>query len=195
LNISGLTNLLLELAGQAGSKVTPAARVEGAGRVHGAAELVKKAGMPAVEQEAPGTSPSSQPEAPSTHEFPPFVPLPLRSELYPSARFFARFPEEKRTGGAAAQKAPAVFICLLTENLGTLWFGLALRENNLTVKCFTESEEVNRTVRENLPLLKEELLLAGFSAVSLASYRRSELGSLAAEILPKFEKHLLDRRI
>lgn len=195
MNISGIASLLLELAGQAGSKVAPVPRAEGAGKARGAGELARKPQAAPPGGEEAGSTPSPDQQAAPARDYPLFVPLPLRSEIYPHARFYARFLREKGAGEKRAPVTPAVFLCLVTENLGTLWFGLTLRDEGLMVNCFTESEEANRTLTENFPLLREELLSAGFSTVSLTSCRRSELGLLAAEILPKFEMHLLDRRV
>ncbi len=195
MNISGLANLLLELATQAGSRVAPPPRAEGVGKVRGPGEPVQKALVTPLEGKERGVLPQPEQHTAPAVENPAFVPLPLRSELYPDARFYARFPQEKPAGSNSAPVAPTVFLCLVTENLGTLWFGLTLRDSGLFVNCFTESEEANRTLRENFSLLREELLSSGFSTVSLSSCRRSELGLLAAEILPKFERHLLDHRV
>lgn len=193
MNISGIASLLLELAGQAGSKVAPVPRAEGPGKARGAGELTRKTGTALSGGEEAGRPSLPEQQALSARDYPPFVPLPLRSEIYPNARFYARFPREKAAAGETVPATPAVFLCLVTENLGILWFGLTLRDSGLAINCFTESEEANRTVTENFSTLREELLSAGFSSVSLSSCRRSELGLLAAEILPKFEMHLLDR--
>ncbi|BAF58645.1 MAG: flagellar hook-length control protein FliK [Pelotomaculum sp.] len=199
MNINALTGLLLELASQSTSKTTRIAKAEGPPRLPGEAPAAFKSALraasgagPAPEQ--PALQKAGQP-ADEASQLPPFIPLPLRSELFREARFFARTGGGR--AGKAAARAPAsdVFICLVTENLGRLWAGLSWRDELLSVRYFTENEAASRMLAENFPELKESLQEIGFAEVSLSSLVRGELKAIAEELLPKFQAHLLDRKI
>ncbi len=195
MNINALTTLLQELAYQSSSKVSPAEKAEGASRVR---DAIAAGGKPAAGA-GPAGAQINQAEAKLNQEqlfIPPaFAPLPMRSELFQEARFFARLNE--RNAGTAVHQAQAsdIYICLITENLGRVWVNLTYRNDELLVKCFTDQDSSNKVIRKNLPLLQEDLMSIGFKEVFISSQARHELGAVVEGLLPKFEMHLLDRKI
>lgn len=196
MNINALTSLLLELANQSTSKVTPALRAEGVAGVRGVAASVKK-GLEALtdgKRAKSSTGLETKQTAEQPAQLPAFTPLPLRSGLFPEARFFAGLGGEK-AGAAGKEPASDIFICLATETLGRIWAGLSCRKDFISVKFFTGSETSSKVLREDFPSLREDLKEAGFKEVSLTSRARAELGLVVDGLLPRFEQHLLDRRI
>lgn len=198
MNINGITAILQELANQSTSLTSPAARTVATAPVRDATAAAQKAveaegvslaaGLP-VRVEAQQTTPQPLP-------VPVFIPLPLRSELFPEVRFFARPEEEKPEAKAAEHKEIMdIFICLITERLGRVWVGLFCRKDSLSVKCFTDQEMTNKVLRQNFTPLRESLKEIGFKEVSLTSQARLELGAIVEGLLPKFESHLLDHKI
>lgn len=198
MNIYGITAILQELAYQSNSLTSPAARTVASAPVRDVTTAAQKAvaaesvnltaGQP-VQVEAQQTTPQPLP-------VPVFIPLPLRSELFPEVRFFARPEEEKPEAKAAEHKEIMdIFICLITERLGRVWVGLFCRKDSLSVKCFTDQEMTNKVLRQNFTPLRESLKEIGFEEVSLTSQARLELGAVVEGLLPKFESHLLDHKI
>ena len=195
--INNLISLLLELAAQSGSRVSPVAKVAGPAGAQNVAVPGKKApGVP--DTSPPGAQPAraeARPEGeqPVTHP-PAFAPLPLRSFTYQEARFYARLGGEKAGGGAKAQSTE-IFICLVTESLGQVWVALSCREDVLSVHYFTESELASRRLKEDFAPLRENLRGLGFPEVALTSRAQNGLGNLLEGLLPRFDEHLLDRKI
>ncbi len=197
MNINSIATILSELAYQQKNVAAPAARVEGIPQVREATtalrealegESVKNTALQSARTETP------QQKTEQSFPLPAFIPLPLRTDLFPEARFFARHGEEKE-GAGVDRETEEVFICLITENLGRIWVGIAVRNDLLSVKYFTGREDLNQVLRQNFPTLREELKSIGFSRVSLTSQAKAELDTVAAGLLPKFEAHLFDRKI
>lgn len=198
MNINGLTTLLLELAYQSSSKISPATKVEGVARLRDATVAGKKA-LEAVDNGTPAGQPARV-ETKQTEEqsAPPlaFTPLPLRSDLFPEARFFARLGQEKAGTATPGDQASEIFICLITENLGRVWVGLSCRKDEfLSVQYFTDNKPASRVLKENFPLIRADLKAIGFAEISLTSRARAELGAVVEGLLPRFEEHLFDRKI
>lgn len=196
MNIYRITAILQELAYQSNNITSPATRAESVAHVRDVTAAAKKAA------EAEGANlvagQPGQVETGRTAEqpfpVPAFIPLPLRSELFQEARFFAKSEEEK-TGTTSRKEALEIFICLITEKLGRIWVGLTCRKDFLSVKCFTDQEMTNKVLRQNFSPLRDELKAIGFKEISLTSQARMELGSVVEGLLPKFESHLLDHKI
>ncbi len=198
MNIYGITAILQELAYQSNNLTSPAVRAEAAAPVHDATLAAQKAaeadgirhmsGRPA-QAEAQQTAPQALP-------VPVFMPLPLRSDLFPETRFFVRPVEEKSEAQTAEpDQNMDIFICLITETMGRVWVGLFCRKDYLSVKCFTDQESTNKILRQNFTPLRESLKEIGFKEVSLTSQARLELGAVVEGLLPKFESHLLDHKV
>lgn len=195
MNINSITSILLELTYQNNNVSKPSARTEGVSPVR---DLTTAAGE-ALEAESVKNSVSQSARAETQQKteqpfsVPSFIPLPLRTDLFQEARFFARLGDEKTEGGV--REAEEFFICLATENLGRIWVGIACRSDFLSVKCFTDQEASNKILRQHFPPLREDLKTIGFSEVSLTSQARNELGAVVEGLLPRFEAHLFDRKI
>ena len=198
MNIYGITAILQELSYQSTSLTSPAARTKATASVRDVTVAAQKAaeaegaslaaGVP-VRVEAQQTTPQPLP-------VPAFIPLPLRSDLFPEVRFFARPEEEKPESKSSVPKENMdIFICLITERLGRIWVGLFHRNDSLSVKCFTDQEMTNKVLRQNFTPLRESLKGIGFKEVSLTSQARLELSAVVEGLLPRFESHLLDHKI
>jgi len=100
-----------------------------------------------------------------------FVPLPITTPLYQNARFFlARDDGDKGTRGKGTGVLNHLVIGIDTENLGQLWFNIALNSDSLLVKCFAEKEEVSRYIKTGFPDLQASLAELAFSRVDLLSF-------------------------
>ncbi len=197
MNINTLTVLLQELAYQSKSKIMPAAKAENVARIKDAslanAKMVRTASAGPAAERHPATDikqPEERPLQPMA-----FTPLPLRSSLFREARFFARVGEEKTRGSSKGVTSGEIFICLITKNLGRVWVGLTCKKDYLSVKYFTDRKTANKILRENFSPMREELKTIGFTEVSITSRTMVELGTVVEGLLPKFELHLLDRKI
>lgn len=196
MNISGLSALLTELAYQTASKVEPAARAEGAARVQDgtAPGRIRPETAAGLSSGQPASAGPDLPEGETVLQ-PAFAPLPLRTGLFQEARFFARLGGY----GAGAEAGPGeitdIFLCLFTENIGRVWVGLSCRNDALSVKYFTDSRITSKVIEDNFSLLRGELREIGFTEVSLTSRTKAELGTVLEGLLPRFERHLLDRKI
>ncbi|OPY58232.1 MAG: hypothetical protein A4E55_01051 [Pelotomaculum sp. PtaU1.Bin035] len=198
MNINTLTNLLFELASRNINKVSPAVKTEGVAHARDAMALGKKM-LETIDTSLQERRPAQvetkqQFEQPVTP--PAFTPLPLRSELFPAARFYTRLDEDK-TGAASAAREPAneIFIYLATANLSNIWVRISSKKDFLSVKCFTDNGETSKILRENFPLITLDLKEIGFTEVCLTSQTRAELRGIVEELLPKFEAYLLNRKI
>lgn len=195
MNITGLTALLLDLAYQSGSKVSPASRAGAPAKPQDAGSTAGKS----IETTATSITGKSAEEPKEVSERPAqqpaFTPLPLRSDLFRESRFFARVEDGQEQASSSSGKIRELFVCLHTENMGWIWVGLFWRNNFLSVKCFAESRLTSKTIKESFPVLREELMGAGFSEIALTSQAKSQLGAMAEGLLPKFEMHLIDRKI
>jgi hypothetical protein len=197
MNINAITSILTELTYQNSNVTSPATRAEGVAQVRdmtaAAREALEAEGVKTSALQTARTE-TTQQKTEQPFSIPAFIPLPLRSDLFPEARFFARLGEEK-TGAGAGREAEEFFICLITENLGRIWIGVACRSDFLSVKCFTDQEGPNKILRQHFPPLRDDLKTIGFKEVSLTSQARTELGAVVEGLLPKFEEHLFDRKI
>lgn len=198
MNINVLSNLLAELSSRNISKVSPAAKTDAAAGMREAATQGKKV-LEALSTGAAAEKQAARAETKQTAEpalqQPVFTPLPLRSELYPEARFFARLEDREEASAAGGEPVAEVFIHVVTGHLGHIWINLVKRQNYLSVKYFTDNEAASRILRDNFPPVREDLKAIGFQEVSLTSQARTALGRLTEELLPKFEAYLLNRRI
>lgn len=197
MSINAITTILQELVYQSSNRTSPAAK---AGNVTQVLDLTTAAQKMAEAADTHlSTGQSGQINAEKTPEQPyltsSFVPLPLRSELFPGARYFARLGEDKTELQASKEAVEEIFICLDTEKLGQMWIGLAWRRDFLSVTCFTQKETANQIMRENFPQLREDLKASGFKEVSLTSQTKNELGAIVDGQFPKFEEHFLNRTI
>ena len=197
MNINTLTVLLQELAYQSKSKIMPTAKAESIAQVKDAA--IAGAKMAKTTSAGPATErhPAAETKQLEERPFQPmaFTPLPLRSSLFREARFFARVGEKKAGKGSVGETSDEVFIRLITKNLGRVWVGLTCKKDYLSVKYFTDCKTANKILRENFSPMREELKTIGFTEVSITSQARVELGAIVEGLLPKFELHLLDRKI
>jgi hypothetical protein len=196
MNINAITAILLELTYQNSNVTAPTTRTEGVAKVRDVTAAAKEAlaaeGVSASRLQSAPAETLQKAEQPFS--IPAFIPLPLRTELFQEARFFARLGEDKTNTGAA-RETEEIFICLITENLGRIWVGVSCRNDFLSIKCFTDREDSNKILRQNFSPLREDLKTIGFKEVSLSSQARAELGSVVEGLLPKFEEHLFDRKI
>lgn len=197
MNINAITTILQELIYQSSQKASPMARPEGVTQVRDltvASQKIAEAADIGSSVEQPGQVNAEQTtEQPFT--VPAFVPLPLRSELFPEARYFARIGEDKTKPKTHKEVIEEIFICLFTEKLGQIWIGLACQKDYLHVTCYTEQKMANQIIRENSPHLREDLKTVGFKEVSLTTQVKAELAAILEGQLPKFEEHFLNRII
>ncbi|AEF93155.1 hypothetical protein Desca_0251 [Desulfotomaculum nigrificans CO-1-SRB] len=127
----------------------------------------------------------------------PYVPLPLRSEFYQDARFYARLQDFKyKTGNLDETR---IIFCLRTVNLGQLWFNLAIRPGKLlSVQCLTENNSSAELFKENAELLQAALVELGFASVIVSCRPQPGIQSIA-DIDPEFAMakpfSLLDRQV
>jgi hypothetical protein len=196
MNINAITAILQELTYQNSNVTAPTTRTEGVAKVRDVTATVKEAlvteGVSTSRlQSAPAETLQS---ADQPFSIPAFIPLPLRTDLFREARFFARLGEDKTDTGAA-RETEEIFICLITENLGRIWVGVSCRNDFLSIKYFTDREDSNKILRQHFSPLREDLKTIGFKEVSLTSQARAELGAVVEGLLPKFEEHLFDRKI
>ncbi|MDF9409981.1 MAG: Flagellar hook-length control protein FliK [Pelotomaculum sp. PtaB.Bin013] len=198
MNINLLTNLLFEMTNRNISKVSPAPKPEGAASTRDAMALGKKV-LEALDNSQPEKLPTrveTKQIIEPTVNSPAFTPLPLRSELFPEARFFARLNERNAADSATVDRpVTEIFVHIDTDNMGHIWINLSWRNNFLSVKYFTENENSSKILRENFSPIRDALKEIGFNEVSLTSQARAGLGGLTNELLPKFEAYLLNREI
>jgi len=197
MNINLLTNLLFELTNRNVVKVSPASKTEGAASTRDTLALGKKVleALDTGSHEKHSTRVETKQTAEPTVNPPAFTPLPLRSELFPEATFFARLGEREAKSTADSESVTEISIHIVTGNLGHIWINLSSRNDFLSVKCFTDSENSSKILRENFPHMRDDLKELGFQEVSLTSQARAGLGRLTDELLPKFEAYLLNRKI
>jgi len=124
-----------------------------------------------------------------------FVPLPMRSDLFPEARFFARLDErdgENRTGGAEKTE---IFVYVETDSLGSIWVSMSWINHSLSIRYYTENNDSSKTIREDFAVIKKDLIELGFKEVSQTSQAREDLGSLTSVLLPQFDAYLINQRV
>jgi len=198
MNINLLTNLLFEMTNRNINKVSPAPKPEGAASTRDAMALGKKV-LEALDSSQPeklAARVETKPGIETTVNSPAFTPLPLRSELFPEARFFARLNERSAADSAAVDRpVTEIFVHIDTDNMGHIWINLSWQGNFLSVKYFTENENSSKILRENFSPIRADLKEIGFNEVSLTSQARAGLGGLTNELLPKFEAYLLNKEI
>ncbi|MGI6491854.1 MAG: flagellar hook-length control protein FliK [Pelotomaculum sp.] len=196
MNIIAISTILKELAFQSSNLTSSVAKAESA-KPAAIAVTTKTV----AEAAAPISNPEQSHQADKSQKIeqpifaPTFVPIPLRSELYTNAMFFARIGDDAKESAGKKEIDGEIFMCIFTENLGQLWIGLAKRKDSLFVRCFTAHESLNKILRENFYFLREALINIGFKEAFLTCQARTDLGTIIEEQLPKLEQHLLDRKI
>jgi len=129
---------------------------------------------------------------------PVLLPLPLKSTLFPDARFFIfhRPQDEKREnrsrGGEEAAETGIAF-SLATRHLGRLFFTLARRAETINIACYAEREETAARLASRSAELQRQLQSAGFARVI---FRCTVLDRSPAGRQPAFASpSLLDRKV
>ena len=102
---------------------------------------------------------------------PDFLPLPLKSPLYPESGFFIRNHREA-AASAGEDGRTAVFIRLRTENMGILWISLSAVKESLSVSFYTEKDAYTVSVKDSFPALTGTLDKLGYPSASLAGITR-----------------------
>lgn len=199
MNISSLGSLLLELANSNVSRVAPSPNMANLDSARESNSLGKKVleGLDSGKfEKQPGNLRTDAPKTaePSVHQ-PTFAPLPLRSELFPGARFFTRLDDREGNGEDIGEQNAEIFVYVETEHMGPIWVSLSWINNSLSVKYYTENEEASKTLKEGFTDIREELLESGFHEVALSSQSRTNLGNMTSELLPRFDAFLLNQRV
>lgn len=110
----------------------------------------------------------NQPPPSSTADNPQFLPLPLKTPLFPESRFYISSREQqkaKQTGGG--YESTDLFVELETSNMGRLWFGIISRDNKLGIRCLAENNKVVKELSKEMQALEKTLYRLGFDDVSL----------------------------
>lgn len=105
------------------------------------------------------------------HSLPDFLPLPLKSPLFPESGFFIKNDREAAPGMGEDGRT-GVFIRLRTENMGILWISLSAGKESLTVSFYTEKDTYTVSIKESFPALAEALDKLGYPSASLAGITR-----------------------
>lgn len=200
MNINALTSLLHELTNSNVSRVSPTPKAENSTGSRDTLALGKKAleALNSTQLNKQATrSENKRTAEPVVIQQPAFTPLPLRSELFPNARFFAKLGEKKASvQNAVNETATEMFIHIDLENMGSIWITLSLNNNaQLSVKYFTDNEGASKTIRKNFTSIKDDLQEIGFQNVFLTSQAHIALNNLTNELLPKFEAYLLNQKV
>lgn len=199
MNINSLGGLLLELAHSNVSRVAPSPNSASLDNTRDASALGKKVleGLDSgkFEKQAGNLRPEAPKAAEPNVSQPGFTPLPLRSDLFPGARFFTRLGDGEENGATIDGDNAEVFVYVETEHMGPIWVSLSWVNNSLSVKYYTENEDASKTIKENFSDMRGELIESGFHEVSLTSQSRTNLGHITSELLPKFDAYLLNQRV
>lgn len=129
---------------------------------------------------------SEQPDRPQNQaQNPPdFLPLPLKSPLFPASRYYLQRHETGHGKGARGEQAVNLFINIETINLGGLWLAISSGPGELTVKFYTEEENFTHIIMEGFTELTRTLEAGGFSPVKLTAQTRPGIKSCADIALP-----------
>jgi len=199
MNINSLGSLLLELANSNVNRVAPSPNTPNLDGARDPLSLGKKVleGLDSGKFEKQAGNLRS--DAPKTAEpnvnQPTFAPLPLRSELFPGARFFTRLDEREGSGEDYSEQDTEIFVYIETDNMGPIWVSLSWKNKTLSVKYYTENEEASKTLKKGFPDIRGDLIESGFPEVALTSQSRNNLGNMTSELLPKFDAYLLNQRV
>ena len=199
MNINSLGSLLLELANSNVNRVAPAPNTPNLDSARDPLSLGKKVleGLDSgrFEKQAGPTRSDAPKTAEPNVQQPTFAPLPLRSELFPGARFFTRLDEREGGGEEADEQNAEVFVYIETDHMGPIWVSLAWKSKALSIKYYTENEEASKLLKEGFPEIRGELIESGFPEVALTSQSRNNLGNMTSELLPNFDAYLLNQRV
>lgn len=127
----------------------------------------------------------------------PYVPLPLRSEIYQDARFYGKLQDFRYKAGD--QGETRMIFCLRTNNLGQLWFNLVIEPGKLlSIQCLTENNQSAGLFRQSSELLKTQLADLGFASVIVSCRQKPGIQGIA-DIDPEMALvkpiSLLDRQV
>jgi len=199
MNIYSLGSLLLELAHSNVNRVAPTPKAAGLESTRDPSAFGKKVleglDLSKFEKQAGNLRSESQKTAEPNTNQPNFAPLPLRSELFPGARFFIRLDDRDENGNVIHGQHSEIFVYVETDHMGPIWVSLAWINNSLSVKYYTENEETSKILKESFPEMRGDLIETGFHEIALTSQSRNNLGSITSELLPKFDAYLLNQRV
>lgn len=94
-----------------------------------------------------------------------FLPLPLKSELFPDARFYKQITDGERSRQGDNEKQNRLVFGLNAPSLGELYFLVVQQENNLSIKCAASKLQTVNVLREGFTGLKEKLHRLGWKKI------------------------------
>lgn len=184
MQINSMIPLLLSiLTGQAGKKVEkplPRQGIEGTTRQATERTTAADAARVLKSVSEGDLKISQQPAA--GQNLPEFLPLPLKTPLFPESRFFVK---NNRDGATETRNDPQanVFIRLRTNQMGILWLSLSAKKESLSLAFYTENEASTQILRDSFPVLTEGLQELGYPTVSVAGITRPGIRS-CSDIAP-----------
>lgn len=99
-----------------------------------------------------------------------FLPLPLKSEIFPEAKFYKQIIDrnEYQRDKGNNEEQYRIVLGLNTTGLGELCFLVWQKGNFLSVKCAASRSQTVQIIREKFPDLKESLARLGWDYVNLS---------------------------
>lgn len=105
------------------------------------------------------------------HNLPDFLPLPLKSPLFPQSSFFIKNERENPENQGNGHQTN-IFINLRTEALGILWVSVTSTEQSLNIYFYTESESFTSAIKEIFDGLTEDLRTLGYPSIKVTGITR-----------------------
>lgn len=132
------------------------------------------------------TQEAEDPQRPQNQagNLPDFLPLPLKSPLFPASRYYIQRNEENNRKNAGHNSAVKLFINLETSALGRLWVVITSQAGELAIKFYAEEESYTSIIAEGMPGLTRALQEKGFSPVKVTALTRPGIKSCADIMAP-----------
>jgi hypothetical protein len=94
-----------------------------------------------------------------------FLPLPLKSELYPDAKFYRQVNDEEKSGQDGDENQNRLVFGLKTASLGDIYFLVVQRESNLSIQCAASKLQTVDVLRKGFAELEKKLKRLGWQKV------------------------------
>lgn len=94
-----------------------------------------------------------------------FVPLPLKSDIFPDARFYKQIDPDEKQKNPDTQQNRLIF-GLKTSTLGELYFLIIQQENKLSINCTASRPQSIAALKNGLSQLKKELHQSGWTNIT-----------------------------
>lgn len=130
-----------------------------------------------INQTSPSRSIANK-ENPNTQSELIFLPLPLKSEIFPDAKFYKQVTGRAKNQEDTSENQHRLVFGLKTPALGELYFLVIQNKNNLSIKCAASRHQTTRILKKSFTDLKDKLEQLGWKKIHCSCIHVKNPGEL-----------------